>query len=215
MNDKYSSDEIIEKLKKLEEENILLKMKNLELEEYTSICKKAIESSPGVSFLMDKQKSLIEENLILKQRIKELEYQPKENISYTIMPEKKEYSEIEKNYKLLLENNSLLRSQLGEFKTENKELKQRNEMLHRISCGILGYKIEIEEKRVKLLSIYAFDYEDAFLIEFNDSNCKIIDTPIIKQYINDAENFIIKKKSIPAFFSKVTLSLFEQKTFGE
>ncbi|KCZ73969.1 hypothetical protein H311_05070, partial [Anncaliia algerae PRA109] len=68
---------------------------------------------------------------------------------------------------------------------------------------------------VKLISIYAFDYEDAFLIEFNDSNCKIIDTPIIKQYINDAENFIIKKKSIPAFFSKVTLSLFEQKTFGE
>lgn len=213
MYDKSDYQSLLIKYKQLEEENISLKLRNSELEESTNIYKSAIEKTPGLSFLLDKQKALIQENRTLKEKIFELETVPKENVNYTIKPQT-ETPDRESKLKILSENNSVLQTQIGELKAELKGIKDKYEILNKVTRGLLGYKVDIQDRRISLLSVYAFDEEDVFLIDMVENKWVLGDSKFLHLWKNELKSVQSRANPMPAFFSIVSISLFNKDTFG-
>lgn len=79
--------------------------------------------------------------------------------------------------------------------------------------NIFGYEVELKEKRIILRSIYAFDEEDVFILQISERGIGVESNGYLKKFEKERTIYLDKGRSISAFLSAVTLSLFEQNTF--
>ena len=86
-------------------------------------------------------------------------------------------------------------------------------------CGLFGYRVDMEglekgKTQFKLRSMFAESEGDCLLFKQNaDGRLDLCETPFAKGLGADATMYLTTAKSVPAFLSHVTLSLFDQQTF--
>ncbi|KAH9386231.1 uncharacterized protein NEMAJ01_1127 [Nematocida major] len=80
--------------------------------------------------------------------------------------------------------------------------------------NIFGYEVELkEENKIVLRSLYAFDEEDIFILQISEKGISVERNAYLKKFEKERALYLDQGKSIGAFLSAVTLSLFEQSTF--
>lgn len=79
--------------------------------------------------------------------------------------------------------------------------------------NIFGYEVELRDQKILLRSIYAFDEEDVFILQISERTIGVESNSYLKKFEKEKMIYLDKGRSISAFLSAVTLSLFEQKTF--
>lgn len=81
--------------------------------------------------------------------------------------------------------------------------------------SILGYSIKQNKNTITLRSVYAFSSEDIFEIEFEDNKLMLKSTDYLREWGEFFNIYIKNGRSYCAFFSAVTLELYNRKTFGK
>ncbi|KAI5191323.1 hypothetical protein NEMIN01_1482 [Nematocida minor] len=79
--------------------------------------------------------------------------------------------------------------------------------------NIFGYEVELRAKNILLRSIYAFDEEDVFVLQISERGISVEANSYLKKFEKEKAIYLDQGRSIGAFLSAVTLSLFEQNTF--
>jgi len=79
---------------------------------------------------------------------------------------------------------------------------------------LFGYEVSLEGKRIILRSVFAFEEDDVIVLAIEeDRTIRVEQNEFTSRFKNEKNIYLDRGKSIAAFLSAVTLSLFEQKTF--
>ncbi|KAI5133908.1 hypothetical protein NEAUS07_1047 [Nematocida ausubeli] len=80
--------------------------------------------------------------------------------------------------------------------------------------NIFGYEVKlIGNNRLAIRSLYAFDEDDVFIITVTKSGMQLDMNDYLKKFEKERKLYLDGAKSLGAFLSAVTLSLFEKNTF--
>lgn len=79
--------------------------------------------------------------------------------------------------------------------------------------SIFGYEVEVQDNRIILRSLYAFDEEDKIVLVLDGQRIVVEENEFVKRFHREKNVYLDSGNSLGAFLSAVTLSLFEQKTF--
>jgi len=79
---------------------------------------------------------------------------------------------------------------------------------------ILGYTIKNRKNTFILRSVYAFCEEDVFEIEIINNRLILKHTEYLDEWKEHVHTYVTVGRSYSAFFSAVTLDLFNKRTFG-
>lgn len=79
--------------------------------------------------------------------------------------------------------------------------------------NIFGYEVELREQKIILRSVYAFDEDDVFILQISEKGVGVEANGYLKKFEKEKKIYLDTGRSIGAFLSAVTLSLFEQNTF--
>lgn len=178
------------------EENSQLKLKIIELENNQEIKELKIENvklRKQISILQQNNSILEESNFMINK---------KENGSNCCCQSKYELEKANKKFKDL--------SEIYEIKH-----KKSVDSIQNIVKMVLGYQIRVEDNEFELLSMYAFDRSDVFVIKFkNSTTFEFLENEFYKEYEEIFKKFVVEMKCIPAFFAHVTMELACKSTFG-
>ncbi|OAG31356.1 hypothetical protein NEDG_01834 [Nematocida displodere] len=79
---------------------------------------------------------------------------------------------------------------------------------------IFGYEIEVKEDKIVLRSLYAFDEEDKIVLTMKENGGILVEAnEFLRKLQKERILYLDKGRSLGAFLSAVTLSLFEKNTF--
>ncbi|EJW03764.1 hypothetical protein EDEG_01959 [Edhazardia aedis USNM 41457] len=134
---------------------------------------------------------------------------------------------LSKNKKQIIENfdeiemleDDNLREAKEEINMLKDEMKQK-EMLfkehlikvNKFTLGLLGYKMDISDGQVELLSLYAFDSGDKFVFVENNGSIDMLSNDFAETYEREITEYMVNGKSVPAFLAAVTIDLWNKKT---
>lgn len=79
--------------------------------------------------------------------------------------------------------------------------------------NVFGYELELSENRIVLRSLYAFDEDDVFILQISERGIGVECNGYLKKFEKEKALYLDQGRSLGAFLSAVTLSLFEQNTF--
>lgn len=223
---------------RLKHHNVDLQFRIEQLEEELRACNKPIGEEMEKKWFTDKQQELIEENIKLQNALKKyesqnahacggqdntmyrvecMEHSLSDNVieeSQKIRSENFSNTDIQKKLEILSENNTILKTRIFEMEAELESLKTYRRRFTKVVTGLLGYKIELVDEKIMLLSLYAFDRGDVFVFHQQNDNLQLITNDFALTWKNEIQNYLVNGKSLPAFLSCITLELFNKKTFG-
>eukprot|EP00866_Antonospora_locustae_P002529 jgi/Antlo1/2529/1040 len=223
---------------RLKHHNIDLQFRIEQLEEELRICKKPICEDVERKWFTDKQQEIIEENIRLRNALEKYERQEgrasgwpysvgsrAECVEYALpnnVLEESQKTESEnfantdarKKLEILSENNTILKTRIFEMEAELESLRTYRRRFKKIITGLFGYKVEIDDEKITLLSLYAFDKGDVFVFHQQNDSLQLITNDFALTWKNEIQNYLVSGKSLPAFLSCITLELFNKKTFG-
>lgn len=81
--------------------------------------------------------------------------------------------------------------------------------------SVLGYNIKYDKKTFILRSVYAFSNDDTFEIVVENNKLLLKSTEYLREWSEFFNIYIKNGRSYCAFFSAVTLELYNRKTFGK
>ncbi|EIJ89731.1 hypothetical protein NEPAR06_1675 [Nematocida parisii] len=80
--------------------------------------------------------------------------------------------------------------------------------------NIFGYEAKLKGGNTVIIrSLYAFDEDDVFILIISEEGIRLERNAYLKKFEKEKKLYLDHGKSIGAFLSAVTLSLFEQNTF--
>ncbi|KAI5188688.1 hypothetical protein NECID01_0301 [Nematocida sp. AWRm77] len=79
--------------------------------------------------------------------------------------------------------------------------------------SIFGYQVSVQDNKIVLLSLYAFSEEDRIVLVVDGQSITVEENEFVKRFKNEKHMYLENGRSLGAFLSAVTLSLFDQKTF--
>lgn len=223
---------------RLKHHNVDLQFRVEQLEEELRMCNKPISTDVERKWFTDKQQELMEENIRLRSALKKYESQeahacgrpegtgPRaEHMEYARpdgvlgecqKAEGENISNMDMQQKLdiLSENNTILKTRIFEMEAELESFKAYRRRFTKVITGLFGYKVELEDEKITLLSLYAFDKGDVFVFHQQNDSLQLITNDFALTWKNEIQNYLVSGKSLPAFLSCITLELFNKKTFG-
>lgn len=230
--------EVMAENAKIKHRNIDLQFEVEELKEELKMRTIPRSSEADKEWFVEKNQELVEENIRLKEELKKhenpgarneselnetrnrLEENERVLMNEVIIENQKIKDEnaknvvVEKRLEVLTEHNNMLKTKISELEAELDSYKIYCKRLMKVVTGLLGYKIDLKEDSITLLSLYAFDKEDVFVFKQSNDNLQLVTNDFALGWKNEIENYLVRAKSLPAFLSCITLELFNKKTFG-
>lgn len=236
-------EELYSKLKHTLAENTRLKHRNIDLQYKVDELEYELKmrdqprcDADERAWFTDKQLELIEENIRLKEALKarddttqgsqvdasrnKLDDSERRLLNeviaenHQIMGENQRNTDTQRKVDVVAENNTILKTKLAETEAELDSYRAYCKRFMKVVTGLMGYKIELMDEKITLLSLYAFDKQDTLVFHQHDDNLQLITNDFALTWQNEIQNYLVNGRSLPAFLSCITLELFNKKTFG-